>query len=271
MPYADVNGQRLYYEDSGGDGPVVVFSHGFMMDREMFAPQVQALAGEFRCLTWDQRGFGLTGGIPARYDFWDSARDCLGLLASLGIERATLVGMSQGGFLSMRAALLAPERVRVLVLIDTRPDLDDEETKANFAGLRQEWLANGPTNAGPGLAAFLLGAAYDAAPWLAKWAQMPKEALAAPIDAIVERDDITPRLTEITGPALVIHGEADSAIPIAHGEALCQALPACQGLVRVPGAAHAPNLTHPEGVNGPLREFLRQSTGEQASLGSGGR
>jgi alpha/beta hydrolase family protein len=58
--YADVNGQRLYYEDSGGDGPAVVLSHGFLMDHEMFAPQVTALAPEFRVITWDQRGFGDT-------------------------------------------------------------------------------------------------------------------------------------------------------------------------------------------------------------------
>ena len=55
MPFADVNGQHLYFEDSAGDGPAVVFSHGFLMDHDMFAPQVSALAPEYRCITWDER------------------------------------------------------------------------------------------------------------------------------------------------------------------------------------------------------------------------
>ena len=43
MPHADINGQRIYFEDTGGDGPVVILAHGFLMDQEMFAPQVDAL------------------------------------------------------------------------------------------------------------------------------------------------------------------------------------------------------------------------------------
>src|SRR3954454_18251750 len=119
MPFADVNGQHIYFEDSGGSGPPVIFSHGFLMDHEMFAPQVDALAGEFRCITWDERGFGETeAGAP--FTYWDSAEDLLGLLDHLGVQSAVVGGMSQGGFVALRAALLAPERVRALVLIDTQ-------------------------------------------------------------------------------------------------------------------------------------------------------
>ena len=93
MPFADVNGQHLYFEDSGGDGPAVVFSHGFLMDHEMFAPQVDVLAPEFRCITWDERGFGHRGHRP--FTYWDSAADCLALLDHLGIDAAVLAGMSR--------------------------------------------------------------------------------------------------------------------------------------------------------------------------------
>ena len=60
MPFAEINGQRIAYDDTGGDGPPLILAHGFLMDREMFAPQVQALAPEFRVITWDERGFGET-------------------------------------------------------------------------------------------------------------------------------------------------------------------------------------------------------------------
>src|SRR5581483_12488544 len=111
MPFAEVNGQRIRYDDTGTDGAPIIFSHGFLMDREMFAPQVEALAGEFRVISWDERGFGKTEFDGKPFTYWDSAKDCLGLLTHLGIEQAVLAGMSQGGFLSLRAALLAPERV----------------------------------------------------------------------------------------------------------------------------------------------------------------
>ena len=87
MSYADFNGQRLYYEDSGGDGPAVVLAHGFLMDHEMFAPQVAALAPEFRVVTWDERGFGATEFDGKPFTYWDSAGDCLGLLDHLGLDR----------------------------------------------------------------------------------------------------------------------------------------------------------------------------------------
>src|SRR5579863_6410899 len=126
MPIAEINGHPLYFEDSGCNGPPVVWSHGFLMDHEMFAPQVSALAGEFRCVTWDERGFGRT---PAEgpFTYWDSAADVLALLSHLDIERAVLGGMSQGGFISLRAALLAPERVTGLVLIDTQAGTEDPD------------------------------------------------------------------------------------------------------------------------------------------------
>ena len=105
----------------------MILSHGFLMDREMFVHQVDALAGEFRVITWDERGFGETESDGKPFTYWDSAKDCLGLLDHLDIDRAVLGGMSQGGFLSLRAALLAPERVRALVLIDTQAGVEDPE------------------------------------------------------------------------------------------------------------------------------------------------
>jgi pimeloyl-ACP methyl ester carboxylesterase len=146
MPFAEVNGQRIRYEDSGGDGPPVIFSHGFLMDREMFAPQVGALSPEFRVISWDERGFGETEFDGQPFTYWDSARDCLGLLDQLGIQEAVLGGMSQGGFLSMRAALLAPERVRALVLIDTQSGVEDAERLPAYKQMQEIWLEHGPVD-----------------------------------------------------------------------------------------------------------------------------
>ncbi|MEY2421512.1 MAG: 3-oxoadipate enol-lactonase [Acidimicrobiaceae bacterium] len=255
MPFADVNGQHLYFEDTGGPGPVVVFSHGFLMDHEVFAPQVAALADEFRCITWDERGFGATPATEP-FTYYDSAADCLALLDHLGLDRAVLAGMSQGGFLSLRAALTAPERVKALVLIDTQSGREDEAVAPAYEAMHDDWVANGPGNVQDVIAGLIIGEGIDTAPWVVKWNAAPPENLTLPFRCLMSRDDITNRLGEISCPAIVFHGDADQAIPMSKAEALCQALPNCEGVVVVNGGPHASNLSHPEQVNGPLREFL---------------
>jgi pimeloyl-ACP methyl ester carboxylesterase len=258
MPFADINGQRVRFDDSGGDGAPVVLSHGFLMDREMFAPQVRALAPEFRVITWDERGFGETEFDGQPFSYWDLARDCLGLLDHLSIGQAVLGGMSQGGFLSMRAALLAPERVRALVLIDTQSGTEDPERLPAYRQMQQTWLQVGPVDElAQTVANLIIGDPALNEVWIAKWRKLPQESLKAPGDCLFDRDDITDRVGEITCPAIVFHGTADSSIEIAKGEELCRALPGCDEFVRVEGGPHASNLTHPEQVNEPLLRFLR--------------
>jgi len=260
MPFADVNGQHVYFEDTGGDGPAVIFSHGFLMDHEMFAPQVDALRDEFRCITWDERGFGATPATEP-FTYYDSAADCVALLDHLGVERAVWAGMSQGGFIGLRGALTAPERVQALVLIDTQSGKEDEAVAPAYEGMHDEWVANGPANVQDIVASLILGPGVDWAPWLAKWNAAPKTNLTLPFRCLLGRDDVTDRLGEITCPAIVFHGDADQSIPLEKAHELCEGLPNCEGVVVVKDGPHAANLSHPEQVNGPLLEFLRKHAG----------
>jgi 3-oxoadipate enol-lactonase len=258
MPFAEVNGQRIRFEDSGGDGPPMVLSHGFLMDREMFTPQVEALAPEFRVITWDERGFGETKFDGRPFTYWDSAQDCLGLLDHLGIDQAVLGGMSQGGFLSMRAALLAPERVRALVLIDTQSGTEDPQRLPAYRQMQQTWLQAGPVDElAQAIAGLIIGDPDLSPTWIEKWRKLPQETMLEPGNTLFDRDDITDRVGEISCPAIVFHGTADLSIEIEKAEQLCDALPGCTGLVRIEGGPHASNLTHPGEVNGPLLSFLR--------------
>jgi 3-oxoadipate enol-lactonase len=258
MPFAEINGQRIRFDDSGGDGPAVILSHGFLMDREMFAPQLSALAPEFRVVTWDERGFGETEFDGEPFTYWDSARDCLRLLDHLSIERAVLGGMSQGGFLSLRAALMAPERVGALVLIDTQAGVEDPERLPGYRQMQQMWLDAGPVDElAETIANLIIGDPVLNQAWIAKWRELPREAMRAPGDCLMDRDDISDRLGEISCPAIVFHGSADLSIEIEKAEELCRGLSGCSGVVAVEGAPHAANLTHPDQVNGPLLDFLR--------------
>jgi pimeloyl-ACP methyl ester carboxylesterase len=258
MPVAEINGQRIHYTDSGGDGPAVLLAHGFLMDHEMFAPQVAALAPEFRVICWDARGFGDTEFDGKPFDYWDNARDCLGLLDHLGLDRAVIGGMSQGGFCSLRVALLAPERVRALVLIDTQAGAEEPDKVELYGDMIEAWVSVGP---GDGLAQIIAGIIIDDPAhdddWIAKWQARDRELLREPGRCLLGRDDITDRLGEISCPAFVVHGTNDGAISIELADAMARGLPGCIGVVPVPGAAHAANLTHPDQVNRPLLAFLR--------------
>ena len=257
MPRAEVNGHPLYFEDSGGEGPAVVFSHGFLMDHEMFAPQVEALSGEFRCIVWDERGFGQTPA-DGPFTFWDSAADLLALLTHLGIERAVLGGMSQGGFLVLRAALTAPERVAGLALIDTQAGTEDPDQLPGYEAMNDEWMANGPAAVQEVVAGLILGEGIDPSPWYAKWAAADRKNFGLAFRCLADRDDITGRLGEIRCPAIIFHGDRDQSIPMDKAEQLRDGLVGCEALVVVTGAPHAANMSHPEQVNGPLRDFLRR-------------
>ncbi len=262
MPHADVNGQRLFYEDSGGDGAAVLFSHGYLMDHTMFDAQVDALAPEFRCIRWDERGFGATEYDGKPFTDWDSAADAVGLLDHLGIESAVFGGMSQGGFLSLRAALSSPDRVRALILIDTSADVDDPETLSGYDQLEAAWTSpDTPDDVRAGIhetvAGLIIGDPSAAQPWLEKWRAAPLDSTLQPFNTLVSREDITDRLGEIACPALIVHGQDDAAIDLARAQALADALPHCRDVVIVPGAAHAANLTHPDVVNPPILAFLR--------------
>ena len=255
MPTARVNGTDISYADSGGDGPAVVLSHGYLMDQTMFDPQVAALAPEFRVVTWDERGFGGTAATGP-FSYWDSARDVLGLLDHLGLDRAVLGGMSQGGFLSLRAALLAPERARALVLIDTQAGQEDPAVAPSYEQMEEIWLAQGPEPVQDIVASIILGP-VDPQPWFAKWAGLDREKLTYSFRCLMDRDDITGRLAEIGCPALILHGTADAAIPMAKAEALRDGLGGPAELIAVDGGSHASNLSHPDQVNAAMLTFLR--------------
>jgi len=145
MSYAAVNGQNLYYEDTGTGASVLVFSHGLLMDHSMFAPQVDALRHRYRCISWDERGHGLTANnrMCEPFSYYDSADDLAALLDHLGVERAILVGMSQGGYLSLRAALKHPAIVQAMVLIDTQAGPEDPAKMPGYAVMVEDYASNG--------------------------------------------------------------------------------------------------------------------------------
>ena len=110
-----------------GNGPPVLLLHGSACGKRMWHHQIRALKGRFRVIAYDQRGHGRTDA-PAdatRYSASHLARDLVGVLDALNIERAAIVGFSLGGGPALALAATKPERVSHLVLADVGAGADD--------------------------------------------------------------------------------------------------------------------------------------------------
>lgn len=259
MAFANVNGQKLYYEDTGGTGPTIIFSHGLMMDHEMFAPQVEALRDRYRCITWDERAHGRTAGdVIEPFSYYDSADDLAALLEYLSIDQAVLVGMSQGGFLSLRCAVTHPSIVRALILIDSKAQVEDPEETAGFLPMIETWTTHGLSDEmADYMADGSLGKDWHGNHhWKEKWRRWQPHHVKAAFQTLFDRDDFSDKLANIDVPTLVIHGEADASIPMHRAQDMVDRLPDAE-MITIPGAGHASNLTHPEPANAAIERFLK--------------
>jgi len=147
MPRLELADVSLYYEVHG-DGPWLVFAHGAGGNALSWWQQVAHFAARYRCVVYDQRGWGrsTTAAAPDPAVF---ATDLTALLDRLGVERAALVGQSMGGWTVAGCAAARPERVTHLALVGTLAGLTDDEM---LAALAQFHAAGGGARFDPHLA-----------------------------------------------------------------------------------------------------------------------
>jgi pimeloyl-ACP methyl ester carboxylesterase len=133
MPYATVDGTRIYYE-AEGNGPALVLVHGSGGNHAIWWQQVPYFAQRYRTITVDLHGFGGSdaaegGGADAR----NFPRDVLGVLDELKIEKAALFGQSIGALACIRLAVTHPKRVAGIVLGHSAGNMDHDELRAATA------------------------------------------------------------------------------------------------------------------------------------------
>ena len=114
-----LNGITVHHQVKG-EGPDVVLIHGITSTMAIWYTKViPALASDYRVAAYDLRGHGYSGMTPTGYSSADMAGDLLALMGHVGMERARLVGHSFGGSIALHRALLHPDRVAGVVLVDT--------------------------------------------------------------------------------------------------------------------------------------------------------
>lgn len=257
VPFARAIDADIHYEDSGGNGPLVLLAHEFLMDRTMFASQMAALTPEFRIVSWDARGHGRTRDQGLPFTYWTAARDALTVLDHLGAERAVFGGTAQGGFTALRAALIAPERVSALILISTEAHGPTREQSQATQEFLDEWYDEGSRRGAVNrLAHWLIGDDdWYRSIWTTRWMRREPDGIEVAAGCLLSRESVVHRLREITCPALVIHA-TDSGISYDRAKRLAHELCAAT-YVEIDGARPAVTMTHPEPVNHAITQFLR--------------
>lgn len=226
MPLIDVNGQRLFYTDSGGEGTAVILSHAMLLDTVILEPLTDALAeAGYRTIAFDARYHGQTQSDGNEFDFIDWARDFLGLADALGIEQAIFGGESGGAMVSLHVPLLAPQRVIGMLLVGPSAAASDRsETQAITASM-DTWTVKGPLPEAYGKIAEIAAGSKEAGEALmARWWKTPWHDMDKPTKAMLGRPDIVDRLSEITCPAVVVNGMREFFVPFDRGEEVAQKL-----------------------------------------------
>jgi pimeloyl-ACP methyl ester carboxylesterase len=255
--FLDAGDARLCYRDDGS-GPALVLVHGWLLDSTIWNAQVKAWAPRFRVLRLDRRGFGQSLAAP---DLVADARDVVLLLDRLGIERAAILGMSQGARIALHLADTAPQRVSCLVL-DGSPAI---------AGLPGDWPSETPVEhyrnllLGQGI-----GALRDELATHPLMQLRTRDPVArAMLDAMLERYDgadllaaphapidlASGRLAQLPLPVLLLNGALDTPVRLHVAEALSRLLPAAERRV-LPSAGHLACLDTRETYGAVVLEFL---------------
>lgn len=253
---ATVNGVTLHYEVRG-EGEPVLFVHGFPHSGEVWRPAVERLDG-YRRIVPDLRGMGGSepGAVAGMADY---AADLAELLHALGETRpVVLVGMSMGGYVAFEFCRACPERVRALVLVDTRAQADTKEGARGRHETAERVLREGSGVVADAMVEKLFAPGAPRAlreRWRGIMAATPPEGAAAALRAMAGRPDSFGTLAGLEVPVLVVVGEEDAITPVEDGRSMREAAREAR-LEIVPGAGHMCPVERPDEFAAALRDFL---------------
>lgn len=254
----EVAGAELHYELHGAGEPVLLV-HGFPLSGVLWDEVVERLRGEFRLIVPDLRGHGASGASPQasmrRY-----AEDLLAVLHAAGEERpVALVGLSMGGYVAFEFYRRHPERVRAMVLANTRATRDSPEVLLGRYDSAERVMREGSAVIADGMVDRLFAPTSPAElreRWKGIMAESPPVGLAAALRAMAERTDSRRLLKRLGVPVLVVVGSDDVITPA--GEARAMAEAAKGGRIRViSGAGHMTPVERPDDFAAAVAEFLR--------------
>jgi pimeloyl-ACP methyl ester carboxylesterase len=264
--FVEVDGRRLAYEERAPDDPqaTVLLLCGIGAKRQGWYKQLPVLGERFRTLALDYRDVGDSDPATEQYSIRDLAEDVHKFAARLGVESASPIGISMGGFIALELALAHPELVDRLILVvtsaggATHVSTSSEVMRALMPGDEEVESGEGARRvcslvAGPGFAERHPEAIEEFVE-IARHNPMHVDAYLRQLSAC-RAHDVADRLGEIVAPTLVIHGDADPLVRVENGRHLAAGIPGAE-LIVYEGVGHIPEVECFERFNDDLLAFL---------------
>jgi pimeloyl-ACP methyl ester carboxylesterase len=251
--------------DVRGNGPPVLFVHGYPLDRTLWRHQLAGL-GRWRRIAPDLRGFGASAQAapdPAMWSLGAYSDDLVAVLDALGVERTVVCGLSMGGYIALDFVRRYAARVSALVLMDTKAEADTEEGRRARDEMAALALAEGAGAIAARMLPKLVAEATRASqPETVTHAREMMEGadprgIAAALRAMRDRADSRELLPRIAVPTLVLGGAEDQLTPPVVMRALAAGIPGAR-YEEVVAAGHLAPLEQPLAVNRLVAEFLEQ-------------
>lgn len=266
--FIDVKGLKVYYKEKGTKGKVLLFIHGFSASTYSWRLNMEPLAKNYKVYALDLKGFGYTAK-PAESDYTLDAQAKLvaDFMDTLRIKKATLIGNSMGGAISMKVALQFPDKVEKLVLVDSAGvsegivmfgvfghniSTNSLSKTLNYLFMNEHTIKS------------IVKSLYvqknlktdEVAEGYVKPFRTPgiEDAFAQMVKGFVEDDDLPKRIPEINIPTLIVWGENDTIIPVTAAKKFNELIKGSK-LIIYPEAGHMPMEEHPAEFNKAIAEF----------------
>ena len=253
-------GVSIEYDDIGNGVPLLLI-HAFPLDRTLWRAQIAGLSSLYRVIAPDLRGFGQSSETTGEAVSMDQyAADLKSLLDSLNIKQAVVGGISMGGYIALAFYAQYADRVKGLLLANTRATADTEDGKATRLANAQKIGETGPRFLIDAMAPQMLGSAPRSEIEITVRSIMLRQrapGLMSALRGMAARPDRTSLLRFATTPILIITGAEDKLIPPADSEAM-HALTPNSTLVTIPTAGHLSNIDAADAFNQAAREFHNQ-------------
>ncbi len=269
-----VDGVKLRYVDTGGEGVPLFFCSGIGGSLEFWSRQLEALAASHRLIAWDYPGHGLSDMGRQPYDPERYAACALGVLDALGLERVIVVGNSLGGTIALRLSRLAPERISGLVLVApammgpevflpfrlmSLPLLGELMARPGKLSVERQLTAlfHDPEVVTNGLRTIVSRNVHKPGADRALLATLRLTMSLAGVRKSVWRRSLA-LLEKATCPVLLVHGKQDVVLPFQLSQRA--PLPEEGRLVLLDNCGHTPQFEQPDDFNSALVEFIKSNT-----------
>ncbi len=257
MNILTANGIDLAYAQHGTGVPVVLI-HGFPLEHSIWDETIGPLAETCRLIVPDLRGFGGSSAPDSSYSLEDMAADLAGLLDHLGLEKATLVGHSMGGYIALAFARRYPERVSGLALVASQPLADTPEQKKGRYETAGKVVEGGVSIVRDAMLPKLSADAKIQESLHQIISRQKPAGVVGALKAMAERADSSPVLAAARFPILIVHGDADQLIPIERARQMKE-LNQAADLIELKGIGHMPMMEAPGAVAKEIAKFVLKS------------